>query len=301
MVDFPKVLAITGGTGFVGSRVIDQALTEGWQVRALTRHPQPERARVTWIAGDLDTPGDLCAGAAAVIHLAGAVNAPDRAAFARANIAGTDAIVAAAHAAGAERFVHVSSLAAREPDLSDYGWSKAESERIVADSGLAWTVVRPPAVYGPGDLDQRDLFRMAGLGLAIMPPPGRLSAIHVDDLARLLLALAAVPGNAATYEPAGPDGPLTHHAYFAAIGAAVGRRTLPLPLTAGLLWLAARADRLVRGRRARLTPDRVAYMTHPDWTADPARAVPASLWRPRIALAAGMADAVRWYRAHRLL
>lgn len=295
------ILALTGGTGFVGGAVLDRALVAGHKVRALTRRPQPARPDVTWVAGDLSNPNDLCVGADAVVHVAGAVNARDRAGFAAGNIAGTDAIVAAAHAAGVGRFIHVSSLAAREPALSNYGWSKAEAERIVTDSGLDWSIVRPPAVYGPGDLDQRDLFRAAQLGLALMPPPGRMSAIHVGDLARLLLALATTPGDRALYEPDGPDGALTHAAYFRAIGAAVGRRPLPLPLPGGVLRLAARIDGAVRGDRARLTMDRVAYMTHPDWAADPAKAPPASLWRADIALAGGMAETAAWYRAQGLL
>ena len=52
-------------------------------------------------------------------------------------------------------------------------------------------IVRPPAVYGPGDRETLELFRMAKLGLMLMPPKGRVSVIHADDLARLLLALAA--------------------------------------------------------------------------------------------------------------
>lgn len=294
-------LAVTGGTGFVGARLIDAALAAGHDVRALTRRPQPARDGVTWVAGDLADPADLCAGSDALVHVAGTVNARDRAGFAAGNVAGTTAIVAAAQAAGVERLVHVSSLAAREPGLSNYGWSKAAAERAVAASSLAWTIVRPPAVYGPGDLDQRDLFRMVRLGLAIMPPPGRLSAIHVDDLARLLLALAEAPGDRATYEPDGPDGPLTHARYFRAIGAAVGRRVLPLPLPAALLKLGARIDGAIRGERARLTMDRVAYLTHPDWTAAPAKAPPAALWTPAIPLAEGLTATAAWYCAEGLL
>lgn len=294
-------LAITGGTGFVGGALIERALAAGHLVRALTRRPQPARAGVEWVAGDLTDPGDLCAGADAVVHVAGVVNARDRAGFTAGNIAGTEAMVVAARSAGVSRLVHVSSLAAREPALSNYGWSKAEAERVVTESGLAFEIVRPPAVYGPGDLDQRDLFRAAQLGLAIMPPPGRLSAVHVDDLAHLLLALAASPARQATYEPDGPDGPMSHNAYFTAIGAAVERRVLPLPLPAALLRLGARIDGLIRGDEARLTMDRVAYMTHPDWTADPAKAPPATLWCPAIPLAQGLTGTVAWYRANDLL
>ena len=86
------------------------------------------------------------------------------------------------------RFIHVSSLSAREPALSDYGWSKAKSERLVAASGLDWTIIRPPAVYGPGDRETFELFKMARRGIVALPPRGRFSVIHVEDLCRLILA-----------------------------------------------------------------------------------------------------------------
>ncbi len=79
-------------------------------------------------------------------------------------------MLAAATAGGVQRFVHVSSLAAREPKLSMYGASKARAEELVRCSGLDWAIVRPPAVYGPGDKETLELFRMAKLGLMLMPP-----------------------------------------------------------------------------------------------------------------------------------
>lgn len=294
-------LALTGGTGFVGARTIDAALAAGNDVRALTRRAQPSRPGVTWVRGDLADPADLCAGADAVIHIAGVVNARDRAGFAAGNIAGTEAILAAAAAAGVARFVHVSSLAAREPDLSDYGWSKAGAEAAVAASTRDWTMIRPPAVYGPGDMELREVFRMARLGLALLPPPGRVSVIHVDDLARLLVAAAAGPGDRAIYEVEDASGGMTHEQFARAIGMAVGRKVAAIPLPRALLAGAARLDRLLRGKRARLTPDRAAYMSHPDWTADPAKAPPASLWNPAIPTDEGLAATAAWYRANRLL
>src|SRR3546814_14592486 len=84
----------------------------------------------------------------------------------------------------------LSSLAAREPALYNYGWSKERAEAIVQGSGLDWTIVRPPAVFGPGDTEMLDMFRMARRGIALVPS-GRMSAIYVDELARLLVTLAA--------------------------------------------------------------------------------------------------------------
>ena len=294
------IIAVTGATGFVGSNFVAKALAAGTTVRALTRAPR-DRVDVDWVVGTLDDTRSLeilVDGADALVHIAGVVNAPDRAGFAATNVEGTRNALAAV---GKRRFVHVSSLAAREPALSDYGWSKSEAERLVEASACEWTIVRPPAIYGPGDLDQLDLFRMIRLGFALLPPPGRFSLIAADDLATLLLRLSMEGAPRQMFEADdGTDG-WSHADYARMIGHALGRRVLPLPLPRRLLAIGAGLDRLLRGPRARLTPDRVAYFSHPDWTIDPSRRPPPSLWTPGIPLAAGLADTVRWYRAHHLL
>src|SRR5205807_6605334 len=185
-------LAITGGMGFVGSHLIDAALAAGHEVKALARREQPDREGLVWVRGaldDRDALEQLVGEADAVIHVAGVISAPDAAAFDHGNVGGTLAMLAAATAGGVKRFVHVSSLAAREPRLSLYGASKAKAEALVESSGLDWAIVRPPAVYGPGDKETLELFKMARRGQIYLPPSGKLSLIHVDDLAELLLAL----------------------------------------------------------------------------------------------------------------
>lgn len=296
-------LAVTGGTGFVGSTLVRHAVMRGHKVRALTRRPQGTHPKIRWIDGALDRPdalAELMAGADAVIHVAGAVNAPDRAAFAAANVEGTLNMVEAAKVAGVRRFIHVSSLAAREPELSHYGWSKARSEQVVGASGLDWTVVRPPAVYGPRDREMLDLFRMARRGVLLLPPPGRISVIEVSDLSRLLLTLVGAADTlATTLEPDdGRDGGWSHVEFAEAIGQAVGRRrvrTLSLPRP--LLRLGARTDRLVRGRRAKLTLDRVDYFSHPDWVCSAAARPHPDLWRAHIETIAGLRATAVAYRA----
>lgn len=300
-----SVFAVTGGTGFVGSRLIDLAVEAGHQVRALTRRDQPARDGVTWIHGDLDAMAaltELCTGADAVIHVAGVVNAPDREGFAHGNITGTANMLAASKAAGVRRYVHVSSLASREPALSAYGWSKGEADTLVRDSGLDWTIVRPPAIYGPGDLEMLELFRVARFGLALLPPGGRISVIEVGDLGRLLLALAATDRCPGEIDPDdGRAGGWTHPEFARAIGRAVGRRVLALSLPRAVLMAGARIDRLVRGRKAKLTPDRVSYFCHPDWVANPAHRAPANLWSPQVETPEGLVETARWYRAKGLL
>jgi nucleoside-diphosphate-sugar epimerase len=121
-------LGVTGGTGFVGSHLIDVAVAAGHEVKALTRREQRPRDNLEWIAGSLeDRPAlhQLVTDADAIIHVAGVITGREEAAFNKGNVEGTLAMLAAATAGGIRRFVHVSSLAAREPKLSLYGASKA--------------------------------------------------------------------------------------------------------------------------------------------------------------------------------
>ena len=298
-------IAVTGGTGFVGSRLIAALQAAGHEVRALTRRPQANTGDIGWVAGSLEDEAALdrlAEGAEALIHVAGVLKA-DRAGFEGGNVQGTAAVLAAAKNAGVRRFVQVSSLAAREPSLSLYGGSKARAEALVRGSGLEFAIVRPPAVYGPGDKETLDLFRMASQGLILLPPEGRLSLIHADDLARLLVTLAASPSPPPPLtEPddAKPGG-WTHRDFGHALGEAVGRKVFALSMPRTAVRLGALLDGLVRRGRAKLTPDRAAYFCHPDWVADPALAPPADLWAPAIETRKGLRATAEWYRTAGLL
>ncbi|PLK25139.1 epimerase [Porphyrobacter sp. TH134] len=299
-----SVIALTGATGFVGSAVLNAALAEEHQVRALARRDQTARLGVEWVRGDLGDAAALCAlvaGADALIHVAGLTNTPDPAAFEAANVTGTANVIAALRQAGVKRLVFVSSLAARMPGLSAYGASKAQAEALVEASGLDWTTVRPPGVYGPRDVDYLEMFRTAKRGFVPLPPGGASSIIHADDLARLLVALAA--GNAAstkkqTYEPDdGREGGWSHKELAQAIGRAVGRRSVFAPhLPRAVLDAAAAADRIIRGDRAKLTADRVGYMAHPNWVSRFDRKPPPAIWQPRISGEEGLKATAEWYR-----
>ena len=295
-------IAVTGATGFVGQALLDQAALAGLSIKALARQPQDARPAVEWIAGDLDDAAALAKLAErteAVIHIAGVVNAPDAAGFTAGNVTGTLNVVTAAINAGTTRFIHVSSLSAREPQLSAYGASKRKAEKVVMASPLDWTIVRPPAVYGPRDREMLDLFRFAKSGVVPLPPRGRMAAIHVDDLARLLLALVA-SGEDVSHQVFEADdghaGGWTHKSFAKAIGWAVGKRITPLPLPAFALRAAARGDRMLRRAAAKLTEDRVGYMCHPDWTVRDDCRPPAWRWTPQIGTREGLKATANWYR-----
>ncbi|HEX8401040.1 MAG TPA: NAD-dependent epimerase/dehydratase family protein [Allosphingosinicella sp.] len=295
------ILAITGGTGFVGEHLLRAALAGAQQVRALTRTPRAGENGISWIEGALDRPESLARlveGSDAVIHIAGLISG-DRAAFEAVNVHGTSAMIAAARNAGVRRFVHISSLAAREPDLSNYGWSKSEAERIVATSGLDWTILRPPAVFGPGDRETLELFRMAKRGFVALPPKGRFSVIHVEDLCRLILAVIEAPeAIQASYEPDdGRENGWENRHFARTLGRLFGKRATTVALPKLVLRGAARIDGLVRRGRAKLTPDRVSYFCHPDWVSRPERKPPAEIWTPSLRTPSALKATADWYKA----
>jgi uncharacterized protein YbjT (DUF2867 family) len=290
-------LAVTGGTGFVGSHFIEAALAAGHEVRALARRAQEPRPALEWVAGSLENKESLerlVEGADSVVHIAGVINARAAAAFEAGNVTGTANVLAAA---GRRRFVHVSSLAAREPNLSLYGSSKAKAEELVASSRISWAIVRPPAVYGPGDKETLELFKMAKRRLMLLPPEGRVSMIHADDLSRLLLALSEEKQPASVNYEA-DDGRArgwSHKELAQALGRAVGKKNVALSVPAAMLRLGAVVDQLVRREKAKLSPDRAAYFSHSDWVCRPDRRPPSQLWAPQVDTETGLAETARWY------
>ncbi|MBD59263.1 MAG: epimerase [Citromicrobium sp.] len=295
-------LALTGGTGFVGQAVLDLLEGSGERVRVLARNVPEDRRGFRWVEGSLNEPfalAHLVADAECVIHIAGLTRATNTDHFEIVNVTGTLNVVEAAVRAGAKRMVFVSSLAAREPELSAYGLSKRRAETVVAASGLDWTIVRPPGVYGPRDTDFLEMFRAATKGVLPVPAGGRGSLIHVRDLARLLLALRE-GGEGITHEIFEPDdgraNGWSHPDLARAIGTAVGKKVQPVPMPGFALQAAAYADEKVRGRNARLTKDRASYLAHKDWVVAPERVVPAAIWKPEILTREGLRETAQWYR-----
>ncbi len=242
-------------------------------------------------------------GADAVIHIAGTINAATRADFDAGNVDGTASIVAAARAAGVARFVHVSSLAARLPGLSDYGASKAAAEGVVRAAGFAAAIVRPPGVYGPGDRETLAIFKLVARGLALLPGHGRSSWIEVGDLATALLAVAASDWTGVAEIDDGhvgaAGGGYSHADFALAVGAAVGRRPRMIRLSPRILRLGATVDTALAGRQRTptLSHDRARYLAHPDWVVVTDAGLPPGVWSPAVDLPTGLARTARWYRA----
>jgi len=305
-----SLVALTGATGFIGAALLSHLRGAGWRVRALYRprtgRVPPPMPGVEWLPGDLEDQGALnalVAGTDAVIHCAGAVRGASRADFDRVNADGAGRFArAAASLPRPPRFLLMSSLAARMPHLSDYAGSKWRGECAVKASSetLRWTVLRPPAVFGPGDRELLPLFRCIASGFAPLPAgtSGRFSLLYVDDLATAVLSwLAAGTGDGLTFElddgrPGGYDWDTVATVAGRALRAGKPVRRIPIPVP--LLGLAAFANlgaaRLL-GYAPMLTPGKVREITHPDWLCDSHAFALATGWRPTIGLEPGLARA----------
>jgi len=306
-------IAVTGATGFVGGHLLDALVEAGWSVRALTRRPQPDRPGVEWIPGSLeqrDCLERLVAGVNAVIHAGALIKALSSARFQRVNAGGTAALAdALARAGTGARLVYVSSLAACAPHLSPYAASKRAGEDALAASlpRERWTIVRAPAVYGPGDAEILKLLRAARRG--VLPAPsgaqGRVSLIYGPDLARALAVCAedATTGGA-TFEP--DDGTPNGYSYAELaghLGRALGRSVravrVPAPV---LLSLGATADvwSALRRRPAILSLGKARELRHPDWVSR-GPACPSAAGFAPVDLQTGFARTIAWANEQGLL
>jgi nucleoside-diphosphate-sugar epimerase len=304
-----QLIALTGATGFLGSNLARQLTAESCRVRALTRptssHSQVSGLKIEWINGhldDVDSLRHLVQGADAVIHCAGAVRGATQKQFDDINARGVARLVqAAAEQQAAPRFVLLSSLAAREPELSAYARSKYRGEKLLAAGAaqMPWTAARPPAVYGPGDREMRPLFQWARRG--VVPRFGRrgarFSMIFVEDLARALAALARTPGPLGQiYElhDGHPQG-YSIEQISATVGDLYNRRVYPVPVPAPLLHAVAAVNLMaarILGYAPMLTPGKVRELTHSDWTCDNGAIQEAIDWSPRVGLAEGIKRAL---------
>jgi nucleoside-diphosphate-sugar epimerase len=313
----PSLIAVTGATGFVGQALVPRLLQAGHRVRILARQlPQfaPGAAGpVELVLGDLSQASALerlVCGADAVLHLAGLIKARREADFFTVNRDGIASLLAAIDPPAQPRIILLSSLAAREPQLSPYAASKRAGEEVLRNTphGLPWLALRAPVVYGPGDRETLAFFKTVQRGLAPLAGDGsgRISAIHVADLAELLCRLATVylpVADAYEVDDGAPDGySLRDFAHEA--GRALGRSVRPVRVpkpAMSLVALAQQAMAKVDGEARILSPAKVREIFHSDWMARDRRLAEFLNWQPQIGLPEGFAGTVAWYRRRRWL
>lgn len=305
-----KRVALTGATGFLGRHVVRVFQEAGWTVRILARRDPVALG----LPGSLEVvPGDLgdqtslealCRGSDLVLHAAGLIKAARDADFNRVNVQGSQRLATAIdHVAPNAKAILVSSLAAREPQLSAYARSKRDAEDAMKPLGTRLIVARPTAIYGPGDQETFQFIAVAARGwpLPLFGPGARLTAVHVDDVARELLALAEAAPSGSAPQAICDDRPegYSWHELMAAIASAVGRKPRYLRLSGVVLRAAGRLGGAARlfGRPSILSSGKVRELLHPDWTISPNERS-RSGYRPQFQLREGLADTVAWAKNH---
>lgn len=286
-------IALTGATGFVGQALLPVLLAEGYPVRALIRarknRAAPLQAGLEWISGDLagqQALAELTSGADTVIHLAGITKANDPSEFDRVNAQQTAALAGIAQAAGVKHFIHVSSLTATRPAVSAYARSKAESERLAREraGAMALTIVRAPAILGPGDEATRQVFSLLAAGY--LPAPGgrqagfRFSVMDVLDLARFLTSLVRAPVAGQRVVTPASQLSVSWTDIAAAATRATGRPVRMLPVPAGLMHGAGHLSDLMgrlSGRPQVFSSAKVRELFSGDWIAETQIEDPAQL------------------------
>ena len=314
------MILVTGGTGFIGSHLVERLAAEGRPVRCLVRRtsslgclpPAAECAQ-----GDLESGTGLdeaLRGVDTVIHLAGATKARTPADYTSANATATANLLD--RAGDVRRFVHVSSLAAAGPSqggralseqdephpVSHYGRSKLAGEQAVLESPLASraVIVRPPVVYGPRDRDVFQMIRAVSHGwiLQIGSVQRYLSLVYVQDLVSGLLAAADGAVGGRVFYLAHPT-PISWAEFGNTAARLMGRRvrTLAIPEAAAyaLGWCAEWGARL-SGKPGILSRDKVAEACCAGWVCDPGRACRELGFAAPTGLEEGLRQSLDWYK-----
>jgi dihydroflavonol-4-reductase len=318
---------VTGGTGFVGSHLVEALLATGRRVRALVRS-DPKWLKgldVEIVRGDLGAEGplrDALAGVDEVFHVAGLTRAPTEQALIEANLGGTATLLRAVRAAAPDvrRVVVTSSLAAVGPSpagasgveplteahplrpISAYGRSKAAMELALARdfADMPVVVVRPPAVYGPRETDIFTVIRAAArqriFPIAGSPDRPVMSLVHVRDLVDGLLACTEAPAGE-TYFVASERG-YSWGEIRDAVAAALGHRLLTLRIPLALVPPAGALVESIGALFGSYPPlnREKAREAREAWVCSVEKARREIGFRQRVALAEGIQETVTWYR-----
>lgn len=274
-----KLIAITGGTGFIGSQLVNTLLTMHYRVRVLVRdtnklHVTHPLLEVT--SGHLHhnaSLDDLVHNAHCIIHCAGRVRGASQEQFLYDNLEGTQNVLDACKQAGSlKKLIFISSLAAREPNISHYAKSKYSAEELVKSTNLTqWSIIRPPAVYGPGDKELLPVFNWLKKGILWVPGNAeqKFSLIHIQDLVDLITQQIPSLPTTGILEP--DDGCQYDWALIAQLGSEFfNRKIRKILIPKAALSSVANLNVLLSNLlnySPMLTPSKVRELTHNDWIA----------------------------------
>ena len=297
-----KSVLLTGATGFIGQRLQIALLNRGYRVEALIRPTSSSRARLS--AGVVEHSAELndveqlmpaLRRADAVIYCAGTVRGRNLEDFRAANIDGVASIVAAMNQAALSiPFLLTSSLAASRPEISDYSNSKNLGEQeLVKRASFPWSILRPTAVYGPGDKEMLPILKLARKGLVTPtgPPGQKISLIHVDDVASAVICWLEHWKDCQQQIFELDDGHPGGYSWREIAAISSGGHHLSVRIPTWFLSIVARinlsSSRLL-GRAPMLTPGKVRELTQPDWLCNNEPFVAITGWSPEFDLKNGL-------------
>jgi 2-alkyl-3-oxoalkanoate reductase len=308
-----RFVAITGATGFLGRYIVRAFADSGWRVRILARqpidHPQLAGLQLEVVSGDLSNQQalrELVDGADVIVHAAGLIKARTPAAFEAVNVGGTANLARAIEERGViARVLLVSSMAAREPELSTYARTKRAAEQLLMaalNRRCKLTIVRPCAIYGPWDRETLTIFRAMKYHIFLRPriAHGRIAVIHAADAAAAIAVLCDQSSCDSSFELT--DERTQGYSWDEIVRTAetaMNSKALVIPLPGPAVRAAAAASlafaKLLR-RTPMFTPEKAREILHADWGSKAESQPPRNLWRPEIGLAQGFRDTVSWYR-----
>lgn len=310
----PKIAAVTGATGFIGKHLVRELVAQGFQVKALTRRPQPQSKNISWIEGDLENThalSQLIKNADVFFHLAGLVKARNRKDFNRVNSQSVQTLIEIIQATTARpHFILLSSLAARERYLSSYAESKRKGEEILCRNAgnIPWTILRPPGIYGPGDKETLKIFKAITFRLAPLPgrPENRASWIYAPDLAR---AMIATGGNTKCFGQIldVDDGTMegySHKKMYETASLILNIKPFQVVLPRFFLKFLAHFNVLfstIFGYTPMLTPEKINELCYPDWICRGPHVMKMITWKPETDLKQGFKKTLKWYNKNNLI
>jgi len=304
-----KRIALTGSTGFIGGHLLEELLSNGYHVSALTRRPQRSRKNVRWIIGSLENKevlSELLEEADVIINVAGLVKAKSQKEFITAN---SDPVLNLINAVKASlknpHFIQVSSLVAREKNLSNYATSKHQGEMHLINSnlGIKWTIVRPPGVYGPKDNETLKIFKALSWRVAFSPSNSafRVSWIHVEDLVK---AISCLMENSKYYNKIielddGSQNGYSHKEFYNTAAKILTLKPLHITLPKFILKTLGHVNDLLASifnYTPMISAMKVNEMCHPDWVCQNNVLGQITGWMPKYNLDRGLKETLDWYK-----
>jgi len=316
---------VTGASGFIGSHLCEELVKQGYKVTCLLRDASStkwiENLDLELIKGDctdIDSLKRLAGGFDYVFHLAGLTKSCSENDFFCINTRGTENLIRAVFEKKLKpkRFLYLSSLSATGPSktgiplseemipspVSNYGKSKLEAERAILKYKdiIPFTILRPPAVYGPRDKDMLVFFKMLKKGIFPVWGKSYYSLLYIDDLIRGIILAAESPlAEGKTYFLS-DNKFYTGEEIVSEISSSLGVRVTKLKMPKFVMPIFGFLGEKLN-KKGIINRDKIKELSHSHWICDSQKAKEEIGFKTRVAIKEGIKWTADWYRIHRWL